>query len=74
MSRVTATCGALYSEPRRSAKRRRCDGHLADPHWISAGDPVVWSALPPGNGDIGNVGWWHAAFCADCAPLPRGSS
>lgn len=67
--RVTATPGALYSNPRRASKRRRCDGHLArEKHWINVGDPIVWSALPPDHGDIGNIGWWHNAFCADCAP------
>lgn len=69
-TRVMPTPGALYSEPRESRKRRRCDGHLADPHWIEVGDRVVWSALPPENPDIGNTGWWHAAFCSDCAPAP----
>lgn len=69
MSRVTATAGALYSEPRTASKRQRCDGHLAERgHWIEPGDLIVWSALPPGNGDIGNIGWWHSKFCIDCAP------
>jgi hypothetical protein len=67
-TRVTRSPGALYSEPRTAAKRRRCDGHLADPHWINPGDIIVWSALPPGDNDIGNIGWWHHAYCADCAP------
>lgn len=71
--RVARTHGALYSEPRRAQKRRMCDGHLAEPHMIEVGDSIVWSALPPGNSEIGNIGWWHSAFCADCAPL-RGES
>lgn len=70
-SRVSSTHGALVSPPRTLRKRRRCDGHLAERHWIEAGQSVVWSALPPDNPEIGNVGWWHAAFCADCAPLPK---
>lgn len=70
MSRVSATAGALYSEPRIASNRQRCDGHLADsPHWIEAGEQIVWSALPPGNSEIGNVGWWHSKFCIDCAPV-----
>ncbi len=71
---VTASPGALYGKPRRSMKRRVCDGHLADErHWIEPGDLVVWSALPPDSDDIGNIGWWHMKFCLDCAPLGKGS-
>jgi len=70
--RVARTAGALYSDPAKARKRRRCDGHMAsEPHWIEVGDPVVYSALPPDHPDIGNVGWWHSSFCADCAPLPK---
>lgn len=66
---VTPTSGVLYSQPRRAAKRRRCSGHLApEPHWIEVGDEIVWSALPPGDPEINNDGWWHAAYCVDCAP------
>lgn len=68
MTRVIATPGVLYGKPQRCKKRRRCDGHMAEPHWIEPGDPIVWSALPPGHSDIGNHGWWHRAYCADCAP------
>ena len=68
-ARVTKTSGALYSVPRVSKRRRRCDGHLTERHWIEKGDLVVWSSLPPDNPEIGNEGWWHAAFCvATCAP------
>ena len=28
----------------------------------------VASALPPAS-SIGNTRWWHARFCADCAPV-----
>jgi hypothetical protein len=65
---VGVTPGVLYSPPRPSQKRRRCDGHLADPHWIQPGDLIVWSALPPNHPDIGNAGWWHHVYCMDCAP------
>lgn len=67
MSRVSRAFDALYSSPRRTQKRRRCDGHLADAHWIEVGEQVIWSALPP-NSDIGNPTWWHHALCVDCAP------
>ncbi len=65
--RVTKTSEALYSPPRTLRKRRRCGGHLAEPHWIEVGEQAVWSSLPP-NSDVGNEGWWHAVFCLDCAP------
>jgi hypothetical protein len=75
--RVSKSPEALYGPPRTLRKRRRCDGHLSDPHMIEAGQQVVWSSLPP-HSDIGNTGWWHAAFCMDCAPaecvIPPGSS
>ena len=67
-SRVTRTHGALYGKPQRTRKRRRCDGHLAEPHWIEKGDLMVWSALPPNHPDICNDGWWHAKFCMACCP------
>lgn len=68
--RVSKTYGALYSpKPLRAAKRRKCDGHLVEPHWIEVGDAIVWCALPPENPEIGNTGWWHAAFCEKCAPI-----
>lgn len=66
--RVRKTDGALYGAPRVARKRRRCDGHLTDRHWIEVGDLVVPSALPPDHPDIGNTGWWHHWFCIDCAP------
>ena len=66
--RVARTPGALYGELRVGRKRRRCDGHMADPHWIEPGELVTWSALPPDHPDIGNDRWWHSVFCADCAP------
>lgn len=69
MIRVVRSSGALYSKPRTCAKRRRCNSHLADPHWIEVGDPIIWSALPPDDNDIGNIGWWHHAYCYDCAPI-----
>ena len=73
--RVTRSTGAIYSAPREARKRRRCDGHLNPVrHWIERGDLIVWSALPPGDDDIGNSGWWHAAYCADCAPTFGGSA
>lgn len=68
MSRVRITPGSLVSKPRRAQKRRRCDGHLAERHWIEVGDRFIWTALPPNHSDIGNRGWWHAAYCADCWP------
>lgn len=67
-TRVGRNPDALQSPARRCKKRRRCDGHLAERHWIDVGDPIYWSALPP-NSEIGNLRWWHAAFCKDCAPL-----
>ncbi len=36
--RVTKTSEALYSPPRTLRKRRRCGGHLSEPHWIEVGD------------------------------------
>lgn len=68
-ARTSPTPGALYSEPRVSRKRRRCSGHLSDPHWIEVGELVVWSSLPPNDPEIGNEGWWHARFCLACAPV-----
>lgn len=74
-ARVARTPGALYGEPQVCRKRRRCDGHLAhEAHWIEPGQTIVWSALPPNHNDVGNVGWWHHAYCANCAPLPNGLS
>ena len=70
-TRVRLTTDAIYSPARRCQKRRRCDGHLAERHWIEVGDPIYWSALPP-NSEIGNTGWWHSAFCQDCAPVTEG--
>lgn len=67
--RVTKSSGAFYSAPRICGKRCRCDGHLAEPHYIEKGAPIVWSALPPDDNDVGNIGWWHHAFCGDCAPV-----
>ncbi|MFE6966861.1 hypothetical protein ACFVAJ_17255 [Agromyces sp. NPDC057679] len=73
MSRVARSPEALWSEPLRSAKRRRCDGHLTGPHFIEAGDLLVWAALPPG-GDYGTERWQHKAFCVEqCAPAPGAS-
>lgn len=66
--RVVASSEALYGKPRTARKRRRCDSHLSERHWIEPGDLIVWSALPPNSNDIGNLGWWHAAYCIDCAP------
>lgn len=67
--RVARGDSILWSTPRRAQKRRPCDGHLArERHWIEQGDVIVWSALPPDSPEIGNTRWWHAAFCADCAP------
>lgn len=65
--RVARHPQALYSKPRKCARKRRCDGHLTSPHMIEVGDLAVWSALPP-NSDVGNTNWWHAVFCSDCAP------
>lgn len=67
MTRVTRSREALYSSPRTLRKRRKCDGHLSDSHWIEAGQQAVWSSLPP-HSEVGNEGWWHAVFCMDCAP------
>lgn len=67
MTRTTRSHEALYSKPRKVRKRRRCDGHLADPHWIEAGQEAIYSALPPG-GELGYERWQHAVFCLDCAP------
>lgn len=66
--RTARTFDAIYSPPRKSAKRRRCDGHMAAPHHIEKGELLVWSALPPGS-EHGNEGWWHSVFCLDCAPI-----
>jgi len=68
MTRVGRSNQAMYSQPRESSKRRRCDGHMAERHWIEAGDLMVCSALPPMSNDCGNVGWWHAFYCMECAP------
>jgi len=66
--RVTKSFGALYGV-RRAQKRHRCDGHMAsERHWIEAGEMYVASALPPDDPEIGNIGWWHARFCSECAP------
>ena len=65
--RVARSDGAIYGSPRACRTRRRCDGHLASPHWIEVGEPVYWSALPP-DSDVGNKRWWHHAYCQDCAP------
>lgn len=65
--RVTKSPEAPYSAPRTSRKRRRCNGHLSDPHWIEVGERAVWSSLPP-DSEYGNEGWWHMVFCLDCAP------
>lgn len=66
--RVGRGADALWSKPRRAARSRWCDGHMAPKrHRIEAGDTIVWSALPPG-GELGYERWQHAAFCADCAP------
>jgi len=70
--RTARTAGAMYSKPRRARKRRRCDGHLAERHWIEPGDLIVYSALPP-DSEIGNVGWWHSVMCIDCTPAPGGT-
>ena len=67
-SHVLPSAGALYGKPRVCRKRRRCDGHLADRHWIEPGDLLMPSALPPDDPEIGNIGWWHAFYCADCWP------
>lgn len=69
--RTTRTPGALYSEPRTSASRRRCSGHLTAVHFIERGDLAVWSALPPG-GELGYTTWQHAVFCLACAPALKG--
>ena len=68
--RVARSSEALWSAPRQAAKRRRCDGHMAEPHFIEAGDMLVWAALPPG-GEFGYERWRHMAFCVkQCAPEP----
>lgn len=72
-TRTRRTPGALYSEPRRNTKSRRCDGHLAEKHYIHEGDYAVWCALPPG-GELGYSTWQHAVFCVDCAPLSASST
>lgn len=68
LTRVVSTFGALYGKPQRASKRRRCDGHLTDRHWIESGDLYIWSSLPPNHPDIGNIGWWHHAYCSNCWP------
>lgn len=68
-TRVGATPGTIFAKPRPSRRRRRCQSHLSDEHWIEVGDLQVWSSLPPNNPDIGNAGWWHSVFCMECAPL-----
>lgn len=67
--RVAKTHGALYSAPRTLKRRRRCDGHLSDPHWIDVGGKVIWSSLPPDHPEICNDRWMHAKFCMNCAPV-----
>ena len=69
--RTHPTPGAIYRKPRTARRRRRCSGHLAETHFIEVGDQVVTSSLPP-NSDVGNPGWWHAAFCLECAPVVDG--
>jgi hypothetical protein len=69
--RVSMTDGSIHGVVT-SRKRHRCDGHLVDSgdvHYIEPGDRYVANALPPDNPDIGNYGWWHSRFCADCAPV-----
>lgn len=68
MSRVSFTPGSIAGVVTAN-KRHRCDGHLADErHWIEPGDRYVANALPPGNSDIGNAGWWHLRVCMACCP------
>lgn len=66
--RVTAGHETLWSKPRRAQRRRRCDGHLTEPHEIEAGALYVVGAIPP-NSEYGNMGWWRMSFCIErCAP------
>ncbi len=68
--RVRMTDGSIHGVAT-ARKRHRCDGHLtdrADRHFMEPGERYVASALPPAS-SIGNTRWWHARFCADCAPV-----
>ena len=72
MARV-AIGGAILSPPRRSSKRRRCDGHMAEKHYIEKGEVTYRLSLPPG-GELGYHNWQNAILCADCAPEPTKQS
>jgi hypothetical protein len=67
-TRVISGPGQLWSRPRISAKRRRCEWELPGSHWIEVGQPIVWCAVPPNHPDLGNTRWLHAGLCLDCAP------
>ena len=68
--RVTFTDGSIQGVVT-ARKRHRCETHLSpdDRHHIEVGDRYVANALPPGNQDIGNPGWWHMRVCLDCCPI-----
>lgn len=68
MARVIAHHGALYGKPRVCRRRRRCDGHLIERHWIEVGELVMPSALPPDDPEVCNAGWLHSWFCVNCWP------
>lgn len=67
MSRVAFTPGSISSVVV-ARKRHHCDGHLAEPHWIEAGERHIANALPPHHPDIDNEHWWRLRVCMDCCP------
>jgi hypothetical protein len=71
--RVVFTFGSL-SGVVTARKRHRCDSHLADRHFIEAGQRYVANALPPGDSDIGNDHWLHSSICMDCCPAQYAGS
>lgn len=54
---------------RTARKGRRCAGRAYDTcrRYINPGERYVMSVLTPGDGDVGNIGWWHSPLCNPCA-------
>jgi hypothetical protein len=61
-------------------KKHHCDGMQPDcAEVIEPGTRYLRSALPPNDGDVGNVGWLNNAYCPSCAeyyktPVPEVTS
>jgi hypothetical protein len=66
--RVAFTPGSIAGAVT-ARKRHRCESHLEpERHHIEPGERYIASALPPGDPDICNRGWWHLRICLDCCP------